>query len=193
MIYVTPSELIEYLYCPRFIYFMNCLNISQHEDKRYLVKKGREIHEKKKSINKNYLRKKIGCNDKEIDVYISSEKLHLVGLIDEVLLMEDGFACPLDYKFSEYKNRVYKTYKYQQVCYALLIEENFGLKVNKAYICYVRSKNYLKEISITKKAKEEAKKYINEIFDILNKNYFPKRTKYKNRCLDCTYKNICIK
>ena len=51
-VYITPSEVIEYLYCPRFIYFMNCLSIPQHEEQRYKVLMGREIHEKKSKINK---------------------------------------------------------------------------------------------------------------------------------------------
>jgi hypothetical protein len=43
--YITPSEIIEFLYCKRFIYFMKCLGIRQYEEKRYKVQKGREIHE----------------------------------------------------------------------------------------------------------------------------------------------------
>ena len=192
-IFVTPSEVIEYLYCPRFIYFMNCLKISQQEDKRYLVQKGRNIHQIKSKINRSYLRKKIGCIDKKIDVYFSSEKLKLVGLVDEVLFFKDGTAAPLDYKYAEYNERVYKTHLVQQTCYALLIEENFQCPVNKAYICYVRSNNFLKELTISKSLKLKTKETINEIFDILNKNYFPGKTKTKSKCLDCTYRNICIK
>ena len=192
-IYVTPSEIIEYLYCPRFIYFMNCLKISQQEDKRYLVQKGRNIHNIKININKDYLRKKIGCIDKKIDVYFSSEKLKLVGKVDEVLFFQDGTAAPLDYKFAEYDDKIYKTYLYQQTCYALLIEENFQCAVSKAYICYIRSNNLLKEIKISETLKKRTIEIIDEIFDILNKNYFPIKTKSKARCIDCTYKNICMK
>ena len=62
-IFVTPSEVIEYLYCPRFIYFMDVLKIPQHEHKRFLVNKGREIHKLKLVRNKDYIRKKIGAID----------------------------------------------------------------------------------------------------------------------------------
>jgi len=193
MKYVTPSEIIEYLYCPRFIYFMNCLNISQNEDKRYLVMKGRNIHQYKAAINKEYLRKKLGCIDKKVEVYLSSETLHLVGKVDEVLFFDNEQAAPLDYKYAEYRDRVFRTYIIQQACYALLIEEIFQKSVNKAYIVYVRSNNFIKEISITESRKTYTKDLIAEIFDILNINYFPKRTSSKKRCLDCTYRNICVK
>jgi hypothetical protein len=54
---LMPTEIIEYLYCPRFTYFLNCLNISQHEEQRYKVLLGRKLHDKKKKINRDYLRK----------------------------------------------------------------------------------------------------------------------------------------
>ena len=39
--YITPSELIEFNYCKRFIYYMKCLNIPQFEEKRFKVQKGK--------------------------------------------------------------------------------------------------------------------------------------------------------
>ncbi|OQX06467.1 MAG: CRISPR-associated protein Cas4, partial [Desulfobacteraceae bacterium IS3] len=43
-ILLTPSEIIEYFYCPRFIYFIFSLGIDQHEEKRFKVLMGREVH-----------------------------------------------------------------------------------------------------------------------------------------------------
>ena len=190
-IFVTPSEVIEFLFCPRFIYYMNVLKIGQHEHRRTLVNKGREIHQLKMIQNKEYLRKKIGAIDKKLDVYLTSKKLKLVGRIDEVLFLENHKAAPLDYKFAFWENRIYKTLKIQQTLYALLIEENFAQKVDKAFIIYVRSKNHIEEIRITENMKKEAIEIVNEIFDILNINYFPNKTRDKNKCLDCTYRNLC--
>ena len=74
-IFVTASELLEYLFCPRFIYFMNCLCISQHEERRYKVQIGREVHTQRETTNIDYLRKKIGCVGKELGVWLSSHSL----------------------------------------------------------------------------------------------------------------------
>jgi len=191
-IYITASDIIEYLYCPRFIYYQNVLDIEQHEHERYLVNKGRDIHELKMVRNKDYLRKSIGCIKKEIDVYLTSEKLHLVGRMDEVLTLNDNSKAPLDYKFAIYENKLFKTLKTQQIAYSLLIEENYDCKVNKAFIIYVRSKNLIKEIKINKKDKEKTILIINDIFDIINKCHFPQGTKNKLKCQDCTYKNLCF-
>lgn len=190
-IFVTPSEVIEYLFCPRFVYYMNVLKIEQHEHKRKLVNKGRDIHALKLVRNKEYLRKKIGVEDKILDVYLTSQKLKLVGRIDEVLFLEDATAAALDYKYAFWEDRIYKTLKVQQTLYSLLIEENFDKIVKKAFLVYVRSKNHLEKIIISKKMKEEALEIVDEVFDIVNINYFPGKTKYKNKCLDCTYRNLC--
>ncbi len=191
-IYVTASILLEYLFCPRFIYFMNCLCIDQNEDKRFKVLKGREVHEGKERANIDYLRKKIGCMDKEIGVYMASEKSHIKGIVDEVLTLSDGTMSPLDYKYAEYKDTIFRTQRYQSVFYGLLIKENYGKDVKKGYICYTRSKNLLKEIPITEKDFTELQEMIVKIIDITQKCYYPKGTKFRNQCIDCCYRNICV-
>ena len=189
--FITPSEVIEYLYCPRYIYFMNTLDISQHEKRRSLVQKGRDIHELKLVRNKDYLRKKLNCVEKQADAYLTSEKLMLVGRVDEVLLHADGTMAPLDYKVAFWEGTLYKTLYIQQVLYALLIEENYQKEVNRAYLVYVRSNNHVEEITISQKAKDKAKLIVQEIFDIISINYYPAPTKSKRKCEDCTYRNIC--
>ncbi len=191
--YVSPSLLIEYLFCPRFIYFMNSLCIPQREEKRKKVMIGRELHEQRSKTNIDYLRKKIGCVGKEINVYLSSNNLKIHGEVDEVLTLSDGTMAPLDYKFSEYKDFTFKTHRYQSVFYGLLIKENYKKDVRKGFICYARSKNLLKEIKINEKDFEELKKIIEEVIKIRLFSFFPKGAKSKMKCIDCTYKNICVK
>jgi CRISPR-associated exonuclease Cas4 len=55
---ITISDVLEYLFCPRFIYFIHCLAIPQHEESRFKVIKGREVHDEKRITNTEYLRKK---------------------------------------------------------------------------------------------------------------------------------------
>lgn len=191
-IFVSASVLLEYLFCPRFIYFMNCLCIDQHEDKRFKVLKGRDVHEGKERANIDYLRKRIGCVDKEISVYLSSQKYHIHGEVDEVLTLSDGTMAPLDYKYAEYRETIFRTQRYQSVFYGLLIKENYKKEVKKGFICYVRSKNLLKEVLITNNDFAELQLMISEILDITQKGYYPKGSKFKAQCIDCCYRNICV-
>ena len=188
---LTPSHIIEYLYCPRFTYFEYVLGIPQHEEKYYKVLRGRELHDEKLEQNKNYLRKKIGVVNKHLDQYLTNTWLR--GKIDEALELSDGTMAPLDYKFAEFKDIVFETYKIQQYCYATLIEENFRKPVNKGFIVYIRTKHHVVEVPITPENKDDVKQCAEDIWKIIDSNFYPKATKYKKRCLDCTYRNICIK
>lgn len=188
---ITPSHIIQYLFCPRFTFFEYVLDIPQYEEKHYKVMRGRQLHDEKLEQNKNYLRKKIGVNEKYLDQYLTNGLLR--GIIDEVLILNDQTMAPLDYKFAEYNDRIYDTYRTQLICYALLIEANFKYSVNKGYLVYTRSKNKLIEVPIMNDDKEKVSVCSKDIYNIIDKNRFPSATKFKKRCLNCTYRNICVK
>jgi len=187
---ITASHLLEYLFCPRFTYFEYVLDIPEHQEKRYKVEKGRVIHEKIRKINQGYLRKKLGVQDKKIDVYLASP-LGLRGIVDEILFLEDGTAAPLDYKYAEYRDRTFKNHKYQLVFYSQLIKDNYGVPVTRGYIIYTRSKNKLIEVPIKEKDFDELKKIVEGILNVVQNCCYPKPTRYKRRCPDCCYRNIC--
>jgi len=188
---LTPSHIIEYLFCPRFTYFEYVLRIPQHEEANYLVNRGRNVHDEKLEQNKDYLRKRLGVIEKRLDQYLTNELIR--GKMDEILTLQDHTMAPLDYKFAEYKDKIYDTYKTQLFCYAWLIEENFGVKVHKGFLVYTRSRNKVVEVLITDVDKEQVKAAARDIFNIIDQNRYPKATKYKARCVTCTYRNICIK
>ncbi len=190
---ITPTELQEYAYCPRFIYFMNCLNIPQHEELRYKVLQGRELHEHREHQNRSYMRKKIDCVQKEISVYLASPKLRVRGIVDEVLYFADGTMAPLDYKMTEFHDYTFKTHRWQSVLYAMLIQETYQKTVKKGYICYIARGSVLKELEFLEKDFMEMGKIIDEVFSIIYRGYFPRAAPSKIRCVDCCYRNICPK
>jgi len=187
---ITPSDIIQYLYCPRFTYFEYVLAIPQYEEKSYKAMRGRQLHDYKQKVNKDYLRKRIGVIQKYQEQYLTNNMLR--GKVDEVLELEDGTMAPLDYKFAKYKERIFSTYKTQLYCYAWLIEDNFATKVDRGFLVYTRSKNKLIEVPVTEESKRKVKEAASNIIEIIDENRFPKATKYKKRCRGCTYRNICI-
>ncbi|MBE2281029.1 MAG: CRISPR-associated protein Cas4, partial [Ignavibacteriaceae bacterium] len=90
MLSITPSTIIEYLYCERYIYFEYVLKIPQDEEKFSKVLIGRNIHDKKLKINKEYLRKKVGAVSKYINVYLTDDMLR--GIVDEILIFNNNLS-----------------------------------------------------------------------------------------------------
>lgn len=190
---ITPSDIVEWAFCPRFIYYMHTQQIPQHEELRYKVLLGRQEHEKRQKQNRNYLRKKIDCTNKEIEIYLASEKLRVKGQVDEVLHFADGTISPLDYKMTEFREHTFKTHQYQLIIYAMLIREIYKQPVKRGYLVYTLSNSQVKEIEFSEADFLQVTKIINEIISIIERGYFPNGTKNKNKCEDCCYKNICIK
>lgn len=189
---LTPTELLEYNFCPRFIYYMNVLKIPQYEERRYKVQRGREEHEKRLARNKDYLWKKIGAIARQSNVYLETERYHLRGIVDEVLTLQDGSLAPVDFKFSN-TAYTFRSHRIQLYTYCLLIEEVFGKPVKKGYIFYIRDGNRQEEVPYGEAARVSVITTIEDILGIIQREKMPKPTKMRSRCVDCTYKNICVR
>ena len=189
VVFLTATHILQYLYCPRFTYFEEVLKIPERQEKRFKVKKGREVHDTIRTRNPNYLRKKIGAIRKLSDVYISASNMR--GIVDEVLFLNDGTAAPLDYKYAEFKDRTFKNHQFQLTFYGKLIEQHFGMHVKKGFIVYSRSNNKLVEVPITEHMFAELQTISDFIAKIIVQGYYPPPTSYRARCSDCCYRNLC--
>jgi CRISPR-associated exonuclease Cas4 len=189
---LTVTHVLEHLYCPRFTYFEYVLGIAEHQERRALVQKGREVHEERKKINPNYLRKKLGVVERRFDVPMASRTLGVRGSVDEVLTLADGSMAPFDYKFAEDPGLVYHNQKVQSALYGRLIQETFQVPVRRGFLCFVRSKHRIVTLEHTDADYDEARQILKEVLTIIQTGLFPKATAWKARCLDCCYRNICI-
>lgn len=189
---ITLSDVLEYSFCPKFIFFMHCLCISQHEEQRYKVLQGRAVHHEKMRINPDYLRKKLHVIGKEVNVFLTSRDHHIKGIIDEVLFLEDGTAAPFEFKYAEFKEKIFQTYKNQLALQAIMIHENFHKEVNRGYLCFTRSNNRVEEVRFTDKDFSRALSVVNDILEIIDKGYYPSKGKSVNKCIDCCYRTICV-
>ena len=189
---ITATDVLEYLYCPRFSYFESYLKIPEHQEKRFKVQKGRSVHEEKAALNPDYLRKKLGCVERKKAVYLASKR-GIRGMVDEVLFLDDGTAAPLDYKYAEYKERTFKNHVYQLVFYGQLIQDHFKVAVSRGFIVYTRSHNKLVEVPISGKHYAELNNFIGSLLQIVRDGLYPSPTSAKARCVDCCYRNICEK
>ena len=189
---ITPSEVIEHVYCPRFTYFMNVLNIPQFEDRRFKVLKGREVHKRRERENRFYLRKKINVVKRDLNVYLASSALGVRGVVDEVLTLKDDTIAPLDYNYSPYREHAFKTHRIQITLYGLLAHEAYQQRVTRGYIAYIRGGSRLVEVPIGEAEERAARQMVAEIFDIIHTGRLPKKTPHRAKCGDCCYKNICV-
>ena len=187
------TMMMEYIYCPRRIYFSKTLKIPDNDSKDFKMMEGKRLHVDKVVNESEYLRKRIKVKSKKVDEYLMSKKLCISGKMDEILFFEDGTASPLDYKYSVYKGWNPDTYRIQLLFYAILIEENYGCTVNDGYIVYMRSKNRLERIRLFDDDYEEFFDVYNEMSRVLKNEVFPHITDNAIKCEDCPYGKICTR
>jgi len=187
------THILEHLYCPRFTYFEYVLGVPERQERRGLVMKGRQVHEERKRINAGYLRKKLGVVGRRFDVPLASARLGVRGVVDEVLTLDDGSMAPFDYKFAVKPKQVFHNQKVQSALYALLIRDNFQVPVRRGFICYTRSNFHVVELEHSAADLAEAAAVVEEVLTIIQTGLFPPATSWKARCVDCCYRNICIK
>jgi CRISPR-associated exonuclease Cas4 len=190
---LTVTHLLEHLFCPRFTYFEYVVGVPERQEKRPLVRKGRQVHEERRRTNPSYLRKKLGVVRRQFDVPLASPTLGVRGSVDEVLTLADGSMAPFDYKFAPEPRTVYHNQKMQSALYSLLIREVFGVPVRRGYLCFVRSKHKIVELEHTEADFAEVRQILVEILEVIQAGVFSRATTCKARCRDCCYRNICIK
>ena len=191
--YLTPTHVLEHLFCPRFTYFEQVLHVPEYQERRLKVQMGRAAHEERKRINPGYLRKKLGVVKRELEVEMSSAAHRLKGIVDEVVWLKDGSLAPLDYKFAQDKGRLFDNIRIQSVLYAMLIRETYGRPVVRGFICYTRSNYAIREIEFLPTDFDRAEEVVEEVFDVIRTGFFPPPTRSPRRCSDCCYRNMCVK
>jgi CRISPR-associated exonuclease Cas4 len=189
---LTVTQMLEHLYCPRFTFFEYVLAVPERQERRPLVQMGRDTHAERRRINPHYLRKKLGVVKRQFDVPLASASLGVRGAVDEVLTLADGSMAPFDYKFAKDPGAVYHNQKVQSALYGLLIQETFGVPVRRGFLCYLRSNHRVVELAHTEADFSEARGVVGEVLAIIQTGLFPSGTRWKARCRDCCYRNICI-
>lgn len=188
---LTMSDVVEHLFCPRFTFFIHCLEIPQREGRLFKVLKGREVHKRREKSNIEYLRRELGVQRKETGVYLRSDQLHLRGIVDEVLFRGDGSASPLDFKYARYRKNLFKTHRTQSILFGLMIEEQFDTSSLEGFVCYTRSGSRVETIAFNEKNREEAVQLIGDILEVIQTGAYPRSAKGKAKCVDCCYRRIC--
>lgn len=190
---VTVSDVKQYLYCPRIIYFDHVIHVPKPPDLKLDV--GKEKHE---DMTKKELRRKgaifydplLDEAEKLLKVDLASESLNLRGILD-YLIMSGGEYIPVDYKFGfSNKGAAHLNHKYQLAAYALLVEDNFNTIVRRGYIHYDKDRINTR-IDMNDEIRRRTIKVISDIGRIVVEEFEPEGTRMKTRCEDCEYSRYC--
>lgn len=187
----TVTDLKNYIYCPRIIYFKNLHQFSEPLENNSLVKEGSNFH-KKRFKYQNYIKKifkEYESNKKEVKIY--DEDIDICGIVDEIFFSTKE-TIPVEYKFSEYMGEIHETHLIQLTLYALLIKRNYNVTVLKGYIVYTRGAIKCIEVVFEKEDFANCLENINMMKKIFLGQYIPNLNLNIEKCNSCYFKKICI-
>lgn len=188
--YFTLADIMNYLYCPRIIYFVYVLKIPQFTTHKEIIGREKDAEWRLK-LKRRQLIEKQSFVKYLYGIVLQSDALALVSKIDCVLVNSfQKIAYPIQIKNSYKPRCVFQTQRYQLIGEALLIEDNWPYTVPYGYIYFILSNEFVK-IIINKENKTKFLRILNNIKDIINQEKIPHSTPYKKRCQDCCYKNLC--
>jgi len=187
MLEITVTDIKQYIYCQRIIYFTYCMPVEV--TKTYKMKFGKEEHDRAEELEKRRTLQRYGLEDgeKRYSVRLDSKRLGLRGKLDLLVVNKKEYV-PIELKYSSREPGLH--HKYQLTAYVLLVEEEFKTSVRRGIIHLIPSKESF-EVKITPNLRRKAKGLIEEIRELVTLERMPDPVRERGKCKDCEYQNFC--
>ena len=180
---IDVSDIVQYLYCPRKVYFIKVAGIRLQRPKMEEGKKAQAEVER----NLRRFAEKIG-GELETGIYLESQRYGLKGLLD-AMINADSAIYPVDVKLSRFDSLSY-SWKMQLTAYAMLLEENSGKSVRQGYI-YIVGTRKLIEVRIEPEDRRALMRIIREVKEIIESEKYPSASRSK-KCNYCEVFDFCV-
>ncbi|AAB89375.1 MULTISPECIES: CRISPR-associated protein Cas4 [Archaeoglobus] len=177
------SDIVQYLYCPRKLYFLKIAGIRISKPK---MEEGKAAQEEARGKLRSFARKLKG--ELLTSVYLESKRYGLKGVLDALVIV-DGGAFPVDVKLTRFQSITY-AWKMQLTAYALLVEENYAVEVRKGYLFLLNQGKFV-EVSISPDDRKALLRIIKEIERLIEEEKYPRTSKSK-KCGYCEVREFCV-
>lgn len=184
---LTVTDLKQWLYCPRVVYYMRCLpNV---RPTTYRMKYARAAHEDEADRERRRSLRTYGLDsgERSFDVAVASSSLGLRGKVDLVVQRPDE-VIPIEYKDSA--GHVGKHFVLQLAAYGLLLEEATGLDARRGYLYFLPTRR-ARSVELTDELKQTARESIQAIRGMIAHETMPEPTPRRERCVNCEFRRFC--
>ncbi|MHB9091231.1 MAG: CRISPR-associated protein Cas4 [Chloroflexota bacterium] len=176
---LAASDLRQYVYCPRVIYYRYCLAV--RPPPTYKMTEGKLQHERTEALERRRTLRAYGLADGErvFAVHLLSERLGIAGTMDMVILRRHE-VIPVEFKHAEARAlpprpdgaeevatvvgglAVPLHHKYQLAAYALLAEERWQVPARRCFVYFVAARRAA-EVAITPGVRRHTRRLLGEM------------------------------
>lgn len=122
---------------------------------------------------------------------ITSEKLNLTGVIDQIEIYEKGYV-PVELKTGQCpREGVWPNHKIQIAAYALMLEELYSTEIKEGFIAYLDAKQR-RHVPINPFLKHEIIELMEKTNQLLKSAEIPEKTDNINKCKACGLREQCF-
>ncbi len=188
MLPLRVSDLKQYIYCPRIVYFYYVLPVPRRVTRK--MEYGKMEHFEISRLEKRRGLRAYGLQEgsRDFQVFLQSARLGLHGLLDMAITTTGGQVYPVEFKHSVSKYGLHQ--KYQLAAYAMLLEDLYRKPVRCGFLYLIPSKTAL-PIEITTGMRVHVKKTLSAVRNVIAGERIPGYVRSKGRCTDCEFKNYC--
>lgn len=187
MIRLRVTDVKQYIYCPRIIYFTYVCPVEKRVTRKMAY--GKDEHLELDRLEKRRTFKRYGLADgkRVFHQYLRSDRLGLEGKLD-MHVVAGGEYFPVEFKHTIKGPSL--NHKYQLVSYAMLLEDYYDKPVRYGFL-YLIPERRPYPIEVNPNARVFVKECLAKIRDIIINERMPRPNRHRSRCRDCEYRNYC--
>jgi CRISPR-associated exonuclease Cas4 len=187
------TDLKQYTFCPRIVFYRYCL--PRIRPITYAMEEGIRSHEEEETREERRSLRNYGLTtgERAFHLPLQSTKLGLTGRVDLAIATPSreapgAEAIVVEYKLSEQKAGSH--FMLQLAAYALLVEEAWGLPVNRGFLYSIPLRK-AEPVAITQNLRRKVIQTVTQIRQIVESEVMPSPPNSLRRCVTCEFRRFC--
>jgi CRISPR-associated exonuclease Cas4 len=187
VIELRASDLRQFLYCPRVVYYSHVVPVARVET--FKMKAGREAEREHARLERRRSLRRYGLDagERRYSVALKCEALGVSGIVDEVVFGPGG-AVPIDVKMAE--GGATTGHKVQLAVYAMALEERTGRSVPTGFIHLV-PQNRVVPVAVDTRLRAMTTDLVRRIRHLIADESFPPPADRPAKCDGCELRCFC--
>lgn len=193
MVQLEVTDLKQYTYCSRIVYYRYCL--PDIRPTTYKMEAGIAAHADESEREQRRSLRPYGLTQGErfFDVRLRSDTLGVRGRLDMVVAVPERGAAntelmPVEYKLSD--RAIGKHFKVQLAMYALLLEEAWQARVQRGFLYLIPLRQAV-AIPITATLRRQAQLQVAAIHTMVEREIMPAPPTSRRPCVTCEFRRFC--
>jgi CRISPR-associated exonuclease Cas4 len=187
MITLRVSDLKQYSYCPRIIYYTYCIPVPRPVTHPMQI--GAVEHEVVSVFERRRSLTRYGLCEGERTFHVSlhAPSLDLTGVLDMLIITQER-AFPVEFKHTVQRLNI--NAKHQVAAYAMMVEECLSKPVEYGFIYRIPKKN-VTVVPISSAMRQKVSQALADMRELIIQERLPDPPDQRGKCMECEFRRYC--